>query len=167
MRIAFIFPLLLIASAFACSKHKSKISTEWNEYASPRIENVRLYDSIPALAKHHLAIKELHGIKVNYISGRSASYFEYEADAEKLIKTLGALPFLKSNEVSDTLCREMQHSFSLSGNKVLSAQEIKAASFFWKINTDEYQYYECIKWPSRHTLLINKTTGRILHRVEA
>jgi hypothetical protein len=168
MKPGLIFPLLLIASAFACQKPEgvNQNSVVWTEYSHPQITAANVYDTLPALIKHDMKIAQMKGIKVSYSSGADVSYFEYKADAKKLIDVVGMLPFKKCNIVSDTLCRRIDIPFSLSGSKILSKAELGAANFFWSINPKDYNYYECLKWPVRHTILINRNNGMILHRIE-
>jgi hypothetical protein len=164
--LAFIFPLFLFAAGFACQKPVEPVNFTWIEYAKPFISKATIYDSLPGLKNNTLYIKELKGVKVTYASGKTASYFEYEADAKKLIRTISALPFQKGNAVNDTLCRKTENTFSLSAKKVLSKEEVASANFFWGIQPKDYTCYECLKYPARHTVLINKITGTILHRIE-
>jgi hypothetical protein len=168
MRLGLIFPLLLIVSAFACQKPEGihQNDTVWTAYAHPRIIADNIYDTLPALVKHDIKIEQLKGVKVFYPSGSNVSYFEYKADAKKLIDVIGRLPFKKCNEVADTLCRKMELPYSLAASKVLSKEELMAANFYWKINVIDYDYYECLKSPMRHTILVNRNNGRILHRIE-
>jgi hypothetical protein len=163
---AFVFLLLLFAAGFACQKPVDNSISTWKEYEEPLISKANLYDTLPGLTKHKLSVKEIKGIKVVYTSGRSTSYFEYETDSKILLEAISALPFKKGNAVNDTLCRRMNNLFSLSGKKVLSQDELVSAKFFWNIEPSDYAYYECLKYPARHTLLINNRTGTILHRVE-
>jgi hypothetical protein len=163
--LAFISPLVLFAAGFACQKPVETIDSTWTEYAKPFITNASIYDTLP-VAKHRLSIKENKGVKVVYASGKSTSYFEYETDPKKLITIISALPFEKGNALNDTLCRKVEHTFSLSAKNVLSGDELASANFFWSIEPKNYTYYECLKYPARHTLLINNITGRILHRIE-
>jgi hypothetical protein len=164
--LAFISPLLLFAAGFACQKPVETINSTWTEYAKPFITKASIYDTIPALSKFKLSIKETKGVKVVYTSGKSTSYFEYETDPKKLITIISALPFEKGNAINDTLCRKIENTFSLSAKNVLSSDELAGANFFWSIEPKNYTYFECLKYPARHTLLINNITGRILHRIE-
>lgn len=168
MKPGLIFPLLLIGSAFACQKpervHQNEIV--WTEYSHPQITAANLYDTLPAFVKHDVKVEQLQGVKIIYQSGAEVSYFEYKADAKKIIDAVSKLPFKKCNATADTLCRKIEIPYSLSGSKVLSKEELVATSFYWEINVKEYDYYECLKSPMRHTILINRNNGRILHRIE-
>jgi hypothetical protein len=166
LRSGLIFPVLLIASAFSCKKPKETASG-WKEYQSPVIEKVSLLDSLSSKALQNLNIKEINGVRVIYKSGKSASYFEYEADACALLKVINTLPFKRTNAITDTVCRAMEIPFSLSGKVVLSEEEIAATYFFWEVGPKDFLYYECIKAPQKHTILISKTTDRVFHRIES
>ncbi len=167
MRLSFalLFPLLMFASMFACKRPVEAIaSTTWQDYKSPIISRASLRDTIPIKS---LPIKEINGIKAIYKNGNTTQYFEYEADADKILDIINRLPFKKTNHITDTTYRTMQITFSLSAKSVLSFEENEAASFFWNAKSDDYRYYECIKAKDTHTILVSKTTGRILHRIES
>jgi len=153
----------------ACKKPTEALNeSAWSEYSNPSISKAYLNDSIPQKFLTELSAKELNGIKVTYKSGKSTSYYEYEADGDNLLSIITKLPFkLKTHARIDSTYRAMNIPFSLSGQKILTNKEIVASAFFWKINPNEFDYYECLKGSARHTVLINKKTNQILHRVES
>ena len=169
MKISLLFPILLILSISSCKKPTEALNeSAWNEYRSPSISKAYLRDSIPQKLLTELSAKEINGVKVSYKSGKSTRYYEYEADGNNLLSVITRLPFrLKTHALIDTTYRAMNIPFSLSGKEVLSEEEITATSFFWKINPAEFDYYECLKDSDRHTVLINKKTKQILHRIES
>lgn len=162
---AFILPGLLILSIFACEKPKNT-SYFPDEYANPQITRMTLRDTLSAKSLSNLYIQELKGVKVSYASGRYTCYFEYNANQQDILKVINTLPFDINTRLSDTLCRKMDEEFSLNGKRIRSNQEIASSSFFWNINPNNFTYYECIKSPMRHTLLLDKHSNRILHRIE-
>lgn len=162
---AFILPALLILSIFACEKPKDT-SYLPDEYANPQIAQITLHDTLSTPSLSHLSIQELKGVKASYISGRYTCYFEYNANQQDLLKVINTLPFDINTRLSDTVCRKMDGEFSLSGQRILSNQEIASSAFFWNINPEDFTYYECIKSPMRHTILLDKHSNRILHRIE-
>ena len=106
--------------------------------------------------------------KVTYKSGKSTCYYEYEAKGDNLLSVITRLPFkLKTHARIDSTYRAMNTPFSLSGQEILTKEEITASAFFWRIDPDEFDYYECLKDSDRHTVLINKKTKQILHRIES
>lgn len=160
-------PFFLISYLFACNKPVSReVITVWNEKNHPIILKTSVFDTIRVSSIRALDIQELHGVSARYPSGKNVSYFEYEADTSTLLTFISCLPFKNNNNVSDTTCRLQNFDFSLSDKQFLSPEELAAASFFWDILPHEYSYYECLKSPERHTLLIHKQTGRVLHRIE-
>jgi len=165
--ISWILPLFLVSYLFACTKPKSReVITVWNEKNHPIISKTSVFDTIRVNAIRSLDIREVNGVSAQYHSGKKVSYFEYDTDASKLLTFIACLPFKTDNTLSDTTCRLQSFDFSLSEKKFLSQEELTAASFFWNIDPRDYRYYECLKAPERHTLLINKQTGRVLHRIE-
>jgi len=169
MKISLLFPLLLIISTIACKRPTEALNeSAWSEYETPSISKAFLKDSIPQKLLTELSAKEVNGIKINYKSGKHTCYYEYEADGNTLLSVITRLPFkLKTHARIDSTYRTMNAPFSLSGMKVLTEAEIAAAAFFWKINPYEFYYYECQKDTDRHTILINKKTKEILHRIES
>ncbi len=162
---AFILPTLLILSIFACKK---PVDTSFllNEHESPEIKLVTLRDTLPNSSLSNLPIQELKGVKATYVSGRYTCYFEYNANQQEVLRAIDILPFDINTRLSDTQCRKMDGDFSLSGKRILSNQEINSSAFFWSINPEDFTYYECIKSPMRHTILLDKYSNKILHRIE-
>ena len=165
-----LFPILLIFTIISCERPTRAINSDmygWNEYSHPIITRVSLRDTLSKKITKVLNNTDASGVKVSHPSGKYTLYFEYTADPDNLLNAIATLPFKKSNAVSDTTCRTQSLPFSLSGKLLLSEHEIEASSFFWNINPQEFLYYECLKAPERHTILINKVTGKILHRIES
>jgi len=160
-------PVFLVSYLFACTKPTLReVNPVWNEKNHPVISRASVFDTIRVNAIHALDIREVHGVNARYRSGRSVSYFEYDTDTPRLLTFITCLPFQINNGISDTTCRLQNFDFSLSNKKFLPPEEVAAADFFWDINPKDYRYYECLKSPERHTLLIHKQTGRVLHRIE-
>jgi hypothetical protein len=160
-----ILPVLLVLSIFACTKPK-ETSYLPDEYANPQITSALLRDTLSSHSLSTVAIQELKGVKATYVTGRYTCYFEYNANQHDLLKAINTLPFDINTRLSDTLCRKIEREFSLSGKQILSREEIESSAFFWNINPEDFTYYECIKSPMRHTILLDKHSNRILHRVE-
>jgi hypothetical protein len=168
MRSSLFLSILLCIIFFACNKPNSYLSdaSTWEEFRTPSLSNVSVYDTLPKKVFQYASVHQLNGVKAAYSSGRSTTYFELEGEASSFLRAISTLPF-SPTEISDTFCRKIEDPFSLSGKQLLSEEEINAASFFWRINPKEYTQYECLKGRQRHTILISNTTGRILHRIEA
>jgi hypothetical protein len=162
---AFILPVLLILSIFACEKPKYN-SYLPDEFANPQITQATLLDTVSEKLLSNLTIQELKGVKATYVTGRYTCYFEYNANQHDILKVINTLPFNINTRLSDTLCRKIDEPFSLSGKRILSDQEVASSVFFWNINPEDFTYYECIKSPMRHTILLDKHSNRILHRIE-
>lgn len=113
-------------------------------------------------------LKEIRGVKVEYDqAGKISYYFEYEADPAVVLNAIASLPFRKDDNRSSVQCGLMNSETNpLEAYKDLPEQEFNAGSFFWKANPEEYTFYECLRSPMRHTMLVSKTSSRILHRIE-
>lgn len=114
-------------------------------------------------------LKEIHGIKVVYADyGKCTYYFKYEADPNDTLNVIGDLPFLLDNNTSSVACLPMYaNSNPLEAVRKLTAQEREASSFYWNSKPEDFTFYECIKSPFRHTVLISKSSPLILHRMES
>ncbi|HEY3405798.1 MAG TPA: hypothetical protein VGK59_20580 [Ohtaekwangia sp.] len=163
MRIQAIFPVLLIISAFACKKPVD--STYESAFNEPVIFSTSLDDTISSETLTMLKLNRVNGIKVKYRSGQYASYFEYEADHHFLIRTIGSLPFPMSAVQSDTTCHPLPIRYLETVRNTLSETEI-SGSAFWSVNPEEYTAYECLKAPFKHTILLSRSTKKVLHRIE-
>lgn len=160
---------LAVISAFWSCQRNTGVEVEqdnvWQDYKSPTFKHISLYDTLPKKAVDYLNAVEINGVRAFYASGKHTSYLEYEADPMRVLFAVQSIPFAM-HEGGDTLCRDMGQPFALSGQRVLSRDEKTKASFFWKINPDEFVYYECLKGSQRHTILVSKNSNRILHRIE-
>jgi hypothetical protein len=112
-------------------------------------------------------LRQLNGVRiVNRDTGKYTYYFEYIANKQDTLRRIAALPFLKDNRPSSLACELMYSPLNPLDNSALSQEERDATSFFWDVRADEFTFYECYKSPVKHTLLISKTSDRILHKVE-
>src|SRR5688572_1886075 len=168
MRISLFISVLVVFGLLSCERPPAYLNdtSTWDEFKTPTLSNVSVYDTLPKKIFQYVAINQLNGIKAAYSSGRSTIYFEFEGDPSSFLRAISTLPFTKT-DVSDTFCRKIDKPFSLRGKRLLSDQEIRAASFFWEIDPAEFTQYECLKGKQRHTILVSNTSGRILHRIEA
>ncbi len=162
----FILPSFFLFAVAACNSpaEKTNVLSDWQN--EPTIQTVSLADTIPYKYLSQLNITEINGVKVSYPSRKSTCYFQYQARSADVLRMIAALPFKPDQTDSDTLSRKMDFPFSLAGKESLPDKEIKASSFFWELNPAEFDYYECRKSPVRHTILIHKSSGIILHRME-
>lgn len=161
----FITPLLLLAAILICKK-PGHLKGDSSFLSEPRTYLTSLQDSLPENALQELKIHErVWGTKIKYPTGLYASYFEYEADSKTLIRTLGRLPFSRAEILADTVA----HPITLDEYRELKASvsptELEHANIFWNAALEDIVVYECLKAPFRHTLLISKTSSRVLHRI--
>lgn len=113
-------------------------------------------------------LKEINGIRIVYNDySKCTFYFKYQADPYDTLKVIGDLPFVLDDNASSVACFLMNsNSNPLDENKTLTKQELEASSFFWNSKPEEYTFYECIKSPFKHTVLISRSSPVILHKVE-
>jgi hypothetical protein len=166
MKTALAFIAALCIAFTGCKKdrdYEALLDTPHHEI--PLITQVSIYDTLPKNALQHLPLRQLQGVKAEYATGRYTCYFAYETDAPELLRRISALPFRRGQH-ADTLCRRMDHPFSLTGQKLLSPAEQQSSSFFWPADPGNYTHYECVKGSQRHTILISKIDDTVLHRIE-
>ena len=75
-------------------------------------------------------------------------------------------PFPGMLVLADTKCRRISAQELIQLKMKISAIEFENSGNFWNVEENEFDVYECLKTPIRHTLLISKTTKRVLHRIE-
>ncbi len=122
--------------------------------------------NLPA-GRQGFELNQLNGVKIlNPATGKYTYYFEYIANKQDTLRRIEALPFLKDNRPSSLSCELMNAPLNPLDGSTLTQEERDATSFFWDAQTDEFTFYECYKSPMKHTLLLSKTSDRILHRVE-
>ena len=115
----------------------------------------------------NFALQQLNGVSiVNPDTGKLTYYFEYIANKQDTLRRISALPFLKDNRPSSLTCELMYASLNPMDNAALTQEARDATSFFWNANAEDFIFYECYKSPVKHTLLLSKTSDRILHKVE-
>jgi hypothetical protein len=112
-------------------------------------------------------IQQLNGVKVrDSRTGKFVYYFEYIANKQDTLRRISAMPFLKDNRTSSLSVELMESSLNPLDGSTLSEEERTATSFFWNAKGEEFTFYECYKSPVKHTLLLSKTSDKILHKVE-
>jgi hypothetical protein len=160
----FILPsFLLLLFALACKKPNLDSALLANEL-DPIVFYTSLKDTLPVKTYQKLQVEKVIGIKIKNLQGHEVRYFEYEADRDKVLKALSQMPFKKYAILSDTLCRKINfHEINIFN---ISPTELEASSFFWNVDKNEYDVYACTKSPMKHLVFVNKSTKKILHRIE-
>src|SRR6187401_707890 len=119
MRSSLLLSILLCTIFFACKKPNSDLSdaSTWEEFKTPSLSNVSVYDTLPKKVFQYASVHQLNGIRAAYASGKSTTYFEFEGEASSFLRAISTLPFSPS-EISDTFCRKIEDPFSLSGKRL-------------------------------------------------
>jgi hypothetical protein len=113
-------------------------------------------------------LKQLHGVRITYVDRtKIAYYFEYEANVQDTLKVIGSLPFVIDDNASSLECTLMESKTNPLETMETSEQVREATAFFWNLKPSDFIFYECAKSPLKHTLLISKTSSRILHKIES
>jgi len=160
-------PLLVILSLAACQKpsHVANDGYSWDE-APPMVLHASLKDSLSPNALNILRPSDSEGIRVKYSNGAYASYFEYQANRQDVLRAVASLPFPKYVMRADTTCYQVPIKDLAIIRQRISDTEYEAASYFWDVNPNDFDIYECYKAPMKHILLISKTSNKVLHRIE-
>ena len=114
-------------------------------------------------------IQEIHGVKImDYENQKVEYYFEYEANELDTLKMIASLPFaIDDNKSNVAPVRMESSSSSLKINPSFTDEIKREIAFFSNAKAEEFTFYECVKSPMKHTLLVSKTSSRILHKVES
>ena len=166
MNLIRIFPFLILFSLAFCKKSDQYGALSTHDFMPPLIVRTALADSLPPQAIKKLQLENIQGIKVKYATGRYVCYFDYDADRSSLLDTIARLPFSKFTPLADTTCRRIPIESIELMRAMVSPEERETGNSFWHADIDEFEVYECIKAPFRHTLLIGKKTTRVIHRIE-
>jgi hypothetical protein len=165
MKTCLLFQGFLLFCFLACQK-PANLGDGAADGKLPIALAVSLRDSFPQKAMTALGLSDVTGIKVQYIDGRSVSYFAYPAGTDVVLNTIAGLPFSKNSKLADTLCRPVATATLRREQAGLSPAELQYGDFFWQALSQNVDAYECIKAPWKHTLLVSKTSGKVLHRIE-
>jgi hypothetical protein len=130
------------------------------------------YASVQADIFNHVSlesIQELHGVKIiDYDHQKVEYYFEYEANLVDTLKIVASLPFAIDDNISYVAPVLMENDANpLEVNPTFTEEIREATAFFWNAKPEEFTFYECVKSPMKHTILISKTSSRVLHKVES
>jgi hypothetical protein len=161
-------PLLLLFLSAACDKRQQTpdAATAADEAVGPVVLYASLQDTLSPAFLHALRLEKVEGLNVKYLSGHEAHYFAYIADPDAVLRAVAHTAFSKHVAVADTVCRRMDPRALAMLAQPLHATERAAGAFFWEADATEFEVYECVRGPIRHTLLISRATRNVLHRVE-
>lgn len=165
----YIFPLLLGLAIASCKKPADSMSAmrpSQNVEDGMIVFRTSLADSLSAKAMETLNVGRVMGIKIKYLSGHERQYFVYEADERSVIRVISQLKFTPYGKYSDTICRKINPGELTTMKQSISKSEYESSSFFWDVDAEKFDLYECIKSPYKHTLLIDPKSNRVLHRIE-
>jgi len=166
MRVLFTLPLLILFALASCWKSEQFNASETSTMPPPLVVLISLADTLPEKSFHNLHVQDVHGFKVKYATGQSVSYFDYQADRTVVLDTISRLPFSKYSALADVQCRPIPYQAIEILRSAISGYEIETGRSFWEADRNEFDVYECIKAPFRHTLLLNKKSARVIHRIE-
>ena len=163
-----VIPLLLLFLLAACDKRQQTpdAAASVDGAVGPVVLHASLQDTLSPAFLHALRLEKVEGLNVKYLSGREAHYFAYIADPDAVLRAVIHTAFSKHVAVADTVCRRINHRALAMLAQPLHATELAAGAFFWEADAAEFEVYECVRGPIRHTLLISRATRNILHRIE-
>jgi hypothetical protein len=160
-------PLLLLFALAACHTRQPSIEMPaLHESVGPIVLHASLQDTLSPAFMQSLQLEKVDGLKVKYLSGQEAHYFAYMADPDAVLRAVAHTAFSKHIPIADTVCRRIDYRALDMLAQPLHATELAAGSFFWEADAGEFEAYECVRGPIRHTLLISRATRNVLHRVE-
>jgi hypothetical protein len=164
MKYSFILALFLITAAIACTKPKSVSEISSSDKPNLSIAfATSLADTIPLRNFQALNIADVSGMKFRGMNGKEVRYFSYEVDKKNLLRVVSQLPVVISDSKTDTLCRLI--SFDILKGYEIDPEEINVGNYFWN-SSEKNEIYECIKGSVRHTMIFEKSSNKVHHRVE-
>ena len=163
MKGLFTIPLIFLLALGACKKPVLEVPLD---FIPPLVLSTSIQDSLPAEAVKVLKLEGVSGLKIKHHNGKYASYFEYDADKNLLLKTIAALPFSMDATMADTRCHFISQEELDMIRKNLQPNEFENTPFFWDADRATLDVFECIKPPFRHTIQVSKNSNHILHRIE-
>jgi hypothetical protein len=153
----------------SCKKPPEPLSEDYAagmEHNGAVVFYTSLADSLSEKTLETMEIHDVMGVKVKYLSGHENRYFAYEADPDLAIRAISQIPFLPYAKYSDSHCRRISCKDLEVIRQNISTMELSSSSFFWAALSKLPEAYECIKSPYRHTLLIERESNLIFHRME-
>jgi hypothetical protein len=163
------FLIIPMAILFSLAILKKPVSSSYYPdfgIHTPVLFSTTLSDTLSLKTFQKLHIQDVEGIKVKYPTGKYACYFEYTADPEVLLDAISSQPFSKYTLLADTRCRAISFDQLKQLKTSVSDFEFENSTTFWTVEEKEFEVYECLKSPLKHTILIDRKSNKVLHRVE-
>lgn len=162
------FLIIPMAILFSLAILKKPVPSYHPDFGTntPVLFSTTLSDTLSLKTFQKLHIQDVVGIQVKYPTGKYACYFEYKADPEAVLGAISSQPFSRYASLADTQCREVSYEQLKELKTTVSGFEVENSTTFWMADEKEFEVYECLKSPLKHTLLIDAKTNRVLHRVE-
>lgn len=163
--LSLVLPGLLILSSLTCTKPRRPLSVDEARKVPPIVFYTSLADTLPQKTMDEIGAGDVMGVKIKNLVGEESRYFMYEANAQDVLKALAHMPIRMDSVRADINCSaiEMEHVMNLRTQ--ISPTESRSSAFFWNIDSDSYQAFECVKDDEWHIVLVHKYSRQILHRV--
>lgn len=167
MKSALFFSVLLLLSIVACKKPSYSTDGLVYDHSMPVLFYTSLADTLPKKTFDQLNLSDrVVGIKINNLNGLDVRYFEYQADPDVMIGALSKMAFDKHEIRADTLCRKITSQEMRLTFEQVSSSELAYASSFFNSTSASFEFYECLKSPYRHHVVIDRVTNKVMHRIE-
>jgi hypothetical protein len=164
MKSGLFFLLALMACISACKKPVDQSSDLLNESA-PIIFYTSLKDTLPEKTFNEIKVNVI-GLKIRDLNGSDVRYFEYQCDPGKLLHALSNSSFHLNSENSALSCGPISKDDLISNLEKSFGGDKEYRARFGDYDPNGYEAFECIKLPLIHHVLVNRLSGKIIHRVE-
>jgi hypothetical protein len=163
-----VFPGLLIGGVIlGCQNERRSTTRPINLGMGEIAMATSLDEMLPEKSVRALGLKEsVSGFKVTHPGGAFVTYFEYDANSNDVLTMLAHSPFSMYAAKSDTTARTISFSELEALRQYVTAEEFENAAAFWTATAEDFEAFECVKAPLRHTVLVHKRTRKVLHRIE-
>ncbi len=164
------FYILSATLLISCNKIKEKseslivkIADDLNE---PIVEEKIITELYPELGEEQYEFQNINGIQLQYLAGFYEYYFKYSCDIKLVSDFICHMMVESFNEVEpDSSCTLTTTPTLIETN--LTSQTLEELSFFFEYeDLEQYEILETTKTPFRHTLIIDKKSQIIYHRIE-
>jgi hypothetical protein len=163
MLVALMLSAALIVCDLACTKPRTSQRIVSEKPNLSMTFATSLADTIPLKSFMALKIADVAGMKFRGANGKEVRYFNYEVDKKNLLRVISQLPIVISESKTDTLCRLI--SVDALKEYETDPGEIEVGNYFWN-SSDKNEIYECVKGSVRHTMIFERSSNKVHHRVE-
>lgn len=163
--------------SISCTRIKQKIKDKSgdakeiiiNFIKEPAIKKAVLFDKYPALKAKKYNVVLDDGLECDFIPSFYKYYFRYTGNKAEILNFIANIKPNSTEVESDTICNRIDLNQFKTKTKPLTVYEKRAASFFFdylKVESNNLEFYSCLKAPEVHYLAIDTKTKDVYHMID-